>query len=442
MKRLITWMLLLGLLVSPGMAAGEPVSEKHDVFDVYDLSVEAGGWMGAAVPLLSGLLLTSEANLPEAAENTGLSDGTGFWNARAVFPTGKGHLAFISYDADPEPSSVSSWPFWPRTALPEANEIYVYHVNRAGDQIYRSVSLSAPLSWEDLDCMILTLDGEAAPGDPVLTDGGELAGVIAAEYAEGWNRYVAVSAQGIMSLMVQLYTQPGAGKWTDQPEEGFSVTAAGNQVTFDWSGVRKEAPEGKNVWLVVLDTGNDYLNYVRADGEKTNHTMLLTPGRTYVSGLVVSGETPAVIPEQYAVTALPEAEPLTEYGFRPVLTTLAFSENGESMTERIEEPVRTITPEELRAGSVHFYSWSVYETAEKREDTLLITLTTPDGINFQYPSGWIYDPAYMAEDIWSVPLKTAGFLEALEKKGYPFGTYQMAFYVGGRLADSFVFEIK
>ena len=308
--------------------------------------------------------------------------------------------------------------------------------------MYPSVSGGAPLTWEEADCMILTLSGAAAPGDPVLTDGNELAGMIVAEYAEGSNRYIALTAQGILSLMVQMYAMPGEEGWSDGPEEGYTVTVESNRVTFDWSGVKAEVPEGEHLWLVVLDTANDYLNYVPADQEQQACTMLLTPGRTYLSGLTVSAGTPSTVPEKYAVTALPEAEPLREHDFRPVMTTLALSENGETITERISEPVRTITADGLRAEGMHFYSWSVYTVAEQLEDTLLITMTMPDGTNYRFASGWVYDPSYMSEDIWSLSLQAMGFTEALEKEGYPEGTYQVAFYVGGKLADSFTFEVR
>ncbi len=441
MKKTVAWLMAV-LLLFPCLVSGEEaVREKHDVYDLYALGGERYEWTGAAVPLMSGLALTSLANLPERVENTGLSDGTGFWNATMVYPMAEGHTAFVFFDLEAAGSDVEPWPLTARTDLWNARDLYVLHGSSAGDRLFPAVSAGAPLTWEGADCMILTLSGAAAPGDPVLTDGNELAGMIVAEYAEGSNRYIAMTAQGILSAMVQLYAMPGAG-WTDGPEEGYTVTVESNRVTFDWSGVKAEAPEGEHLWLVVLDTANDYLNYVPADLEQRSCTMLLTPGRTYLSGLTASAGTPSMVPERYAVTALPEAEPLTEHDFRPVLTTLARSENGETITERISEPVRTITAEELRAAGMHFYSWSVYTVAEQTEDTLLISLTMPDGTNYRFASGWIYDPSYMEEDIWSLSLESMGFSEALEKNGYAAGTYEVAFYVGGKLADSFTFEIR
>ena len=422
-----------------GVAAGK---EKHDVFDIYDLSGELYVWKGTALPLLPGVLLTSAANLPAETEHIGLSDGNGMWEARAVLPLFQGRTAFILFDAETEPPAVTPWPLMVSRSPTAARDIYVYHVTGAGDRIYRSVSGISPQGPEDADGMVLMLKAEAAPGDPILTDGGELAGMITAEYAEGEYRYSAVSAQGILNLLAQLYSLNENDGFTSCPDEGFEVTREENRVTFDWSGVQKETEEGQRLWLVIQDTGNDYFNYLPADEETRNCTMLLTPGRTYLSGLVVSPEKPVTLPDRFAVTTLPEAEKLTAHAFSAVKTGLILAEGAESISAPMEKTTAEITPEDLQSGKVHFYSWTTYTVAEKAEETLLISLTGPDGMNYRYGSGWIFDPAYMAEDIWSLPLGTMGFIEALERKGFPPGSYRMTFYVGGKEADSFAFLLK
>ena len=237
-----------------GVAAGK---EKHDVFDIYDLSGELYVWKGTALPLLPGVLLTSAANLPAETEHIGLSDGNGMWEARAVLPLFQGRTAFILFDAETEPPAVTPWPLMVSRSPTAARDIYVYHVTGAGDRIYRSVSGISPQGPEDADGMVLMLKAEAAPGDPILTDGGELAGMITAEYAEGEYRYSAVSAQGILNLLAQLYSLNENDGFTSCPDEGFEVTREENRVTFDWSGVQKETEEGQRLWLVIHDTGNN-----------------------------------------------------------------------------------------------------------------------------------------------------------------------------------------
>ena len=167
-------------------------------------------------------------------------------------------------------------------------------------------------------------------------------------------------------------------------------------------------------------------------------TLPLPPGRTYIVGVEATAQTPDSLPEHSVSFTIPQAERLTEYGFRPVLTAVAETpENGGQPV-----PVTEVTEEMLRSGRVYFYSHSAYEVTEQVEKTLLVTLTDPDGCNYVYESTWIYLPECMQEDIWQVSLQEVGLTAALDRNGYPAGIYRMAYYVGGDLADELEFELK
>ena len=73
--------------------------------------------------------------------------------------------------------------------------------------------------------------------------------------------------------------------------------------------------------------------------------------------------------------------------------------------------------------------------------TLLVSLTAPDGSNYRYESGWYYDPSVMEKDEWYTLLSETTLLDMLNANGYPQGTYEMAMYIEGKLADSFSFEL-
>ena len=73
---------------------------------------------------------------------------------------------------------------------------------------------------------------------------------------------------------------------------------------------------------------------------------------------------------------------------------------------------------------------------------LLITLTDPEGQNYRYVSGWIYDPSYMDDDTWAVSFAETDLLNMLNESGYPAGTYELAMYIGGKLADTCTFSLK
>ena len=188
----------------------------------------------------------------------------------------------------------------------------------------------------------------------------------------------------------------------------------------------------------MADSLNTYMTYYPVTEEETSFQMVLTPGRTYVSGFVRDSEVPNGYPERMAVTILPEAEPLTDHQFHSVLCCLAEgSEDADLPT-----PVTEITEDFLRSGKAYFYSSSTYEVTETQEETLLITLTTPSGENLRYVSGWVYDPEFMADDTWAVSMEETGLLDLLNLDGYPAGTYELAFYVGGKLGDRITFELK
>ena len=48
----------------------------------------------------------------------------------------------------------------------------------------------------------------------------------------------------------------------------------------------------------------------------------------------------------------------------------------------------------------------------------------------------------MANDAWSVPFEETGLLDMLNANGYPKGVYLLTYYIGGKLADVYTFELK
>ena len=436
--------LLAGLLIClTAVGLGEE-AVRHGLFDLYDIGAESAGWNGIAIPLAPGFLVTAGTAAPERAETLGLSDGSWLWDAETLVRPGERWTAFIVFDAETVAPDLSYWTLYDGAL--DASGLSVLTGNSSGDRLNRSVDTLANVRWQGLDCLLVTLSGDALPGSPILTEGNQLAGMILAEYAEGRNRYLALTADEIYAQALETIQLLAA---EDNPlilgedgQEGFVVTVEGNRVTFDWSGMPEEPlAEGEHLYLVVLDMGNDYLNYVEATEGMTSSSMLLAPGRTYLSGMLVSESAPVTVPTAYTVTEMPvEAEPLTEYGFQPLLTALVKAETVKD--GELPEPVTSLTLEELRSGGYAFYSASTYEVTERQDETLLVTLLLPDGTCCRYESGWFYDPAYAELDAWYVSLEEAGFLDDMVMKDDLKGTCRMAYYVGGKLADEFAFEIR
>ncbi len=433
--------LLLTVTASPAEEQ-EAADVMYGVFDLYDMNGETAVWTGVGIPVLPGLVILPEINMPENGEGLMLMDDSGMWEPEIIISIPGTHVAFISFDAETTIPKISPWPMMNVPGLPDPGQIYVYDTNASGDKLFRSVSAVTPLTWEGMDCMTLTLSGSVHPGAPVLTEGNELTGMILAECSEGVNRYIALTVTAIYSLVFRLSDAVGELSTDMAAPEGFTVTPEKNRVTFDWSKVSITPSEGMNLYLVVADAENDYINFGSADTGETSGTMLLTPGRTYLSGLLESATAPNELPKGLAVTELPEAEKLTAHGFKPVMTALVRSESGDPLADKSPEAFKTVTAEDLKNGYIFFYSHSSYDVTEEMQDTLLISMETPDGMDYRYVSGWIYSPSYEQEDIWATSMTDLGFARVIENKNYMAGEYRISYYVGGDLADSFTFAIQ
>lgn len=440
--------LFFALLLAFAAAAGaeeaetEPAREP-ELYDLWD-SGESMTWISTAVPVSDGVLIVPASVLPEKQDQLVVSDGNKVWEAKAVLPDKSGLLATILFDAEKEELQKGFWPFLPYGESVSASACTVRFGDELGSRINRRVLSASFQTLQGNSCWLLSLSGSAAVGSPVLTQDGQLAGIIVAEYAEGENRYLSFSAEEIVRVLANvsdlLANLPGWGN----PPEGFRITAEKNLVTIDWKDVRlPEKKEGESVWLVVMDAGNIYLSYFQAETEAKQIKLVLTPGRTYMAGITVSANAPDDIPQEYGVIFLPQAKRLTDYNFESKVCAVAEAPESGVSEGNPPVPVQEVTEELLRSGRAYFYSTSTYEVTEDISNkSLLITLTDPDGQNYRYESLWVYSPEYMKEDTWYVSLAESRLTAALDRKGYPKGIYRIAFYVDGDLADSVIFELK
>jgi hypothetical protein len=447
MKRLLGLLAVLVLIVSCAWAenAVEATEDSRDadLLDIWQMDGENRRWITAAVQAMDGMLVTSPATLPERTDGLTVSDGQKEWEVEAVIPDSTGAVAMVFYDTSRNLPAKSAWPMMAYGDSVQASTCTVRSGDETGGRTDTKVLSAASLQWRNSRVLLLNLEDKVSPGTAVLNARGELVGVVFAEYAEGLNRVLAMPVEEIVRCM----TEAGdllihLGSWGDPPE-GFRVTADRNFVTIDWSGMTlPEKTEGENLYLVIADLANDYLNFYPAETKTRNFSAILTPGRIYVSGILASAQSPSDLPEHFEVTVVPPAQKLTEYGFHPILTAVA-EMPADAKDGDAPMPVTEVTEELLRSGRAYFYSASAYEVEEQIEGkTLLVTLTDPQGNVYRYESSWMYAPEYMKEDIWFIPLTESGLIWSLNQDGYPKGEYQMAYYVEGELADSFTFEIQ
>lgn len=437
-KRMLLLLAALLLVFSCSFAEETRPSE---LLDLWDYGAESPVWISSAVPVTEGIAMISTASLPENTDQLVVSDGVNFWEVHAVIPDRDGRLATVCFDEDEtKPCRYTAWPFlFPRDNL-QVSDCIVRDADEWGSRINRGVLGAEEVVRNGEPCCLLTLTGPVSPGSPVLGTDGRLLGIITAEWAEGVNRYLAALPETLaVSLTDAAMLLDGVPGWGEAPE-GLTVTLRKNLAIIDWSEMTlPEKAEGESLYLLLVDSGNGYFNYVPAETNIRTVSYLLTPGRLYFAGIVASAGAPDSVPAEYKCFSVPRVKPLTDYGFRPLVTAIA----EEQEKGKAPVPVTEVTEELLRSGRAFFYSSSTYRVTEKVEGkSLLVSLTDPQNMNYRYESSWLYGPEYMENDTWYISLEDTGLFSFLEDSGYPKGVYRMAYYVDGDLADSFEFELK
>ena len=442
MKKLLALLLALTMLITAGTVFAE-TGGTPDLYDLYDPTGNGRTWVGTAIPITDGVAITSPIGMPETVKDLEIWDGTNYRKISETLSTADGKVLVLLHETDGAKPGIPAFDFVDYGVSVPAGELLVRSGDWMRSRVNRAVYDLTPITWNNREAMVMTLSGDTAIGSPLITADGRLAGMITAEYAEGVNRYVALSISEITRSLeeaIDILAHPVE----DNRLEGYTVTVQGNEVVFDWSNVKlPEAPEGERLYHIVADAESSYLTYMEVTGDVTHTTMLLTPGRTYISGFAPFAGNPDDLPDQAAVTSLPEAEPLTENGFKSLVFAIAEMPSDEDAKNGVMPvPAAEITETLLRSHKACVFSSTTYSVDAMTENhSLLIALTAPDGSNYRYESGWYYDPSIMEKDEWYTSLDDTGLLEMLDESGYPEGIYEMAMYIDGKLADSFSFTL-
>ena len=444
MKKALVLLLALLLACAAFARAEETAAKEPDLFDLWDCSGTEKAWLASAVPITEGVLLTSWSVIPENTDHLEVSDGKETWKVEAVMPDSTGLVATVFFEPGDRKPRWGTWSLLPFGSSVSAGSCTVRWGDEWGSRINRRVLSAAPLVLDGIRFLLLALPEQVPLGAPVLTAEGELAGIVAAYYAEGDNRVLLLPADELARVLTEASEKLGGMPGFGDAPEGFLVKADKNLVTFDWTDmVLPERTENQTLYLIVVDAQNSYLNFFPAEKEERTHTMLLTPGRVYMAGIMACESTPDRAPDRFAVVVVPPADKLTAFGFRSVVCAVAEAPEGGVTDDNPPVPVTEVTEELLRSGRAYFYSTSTYRVTENLPDnTLLVTLTDPEGGNYRYESSWIYGPEYMENDTWYIPLTDSGLLSGLDRNGYPRGVYRLDFYVNGEHADTVAFELK
>ena len=444
MKKLLAMILALSMMCTAGAAFAE-TSWTPDLYDLYDQQNDGLVWVGTAIPITGGVAITSPVGLPEKTTELEIWDGAAYRKVSGMLTTADGKVLVLLHETDGGKPGFPAYDFAESGTVPPADNLIVRSGDWMRSRVNRAVYDATAITWNNREALLMTLSGDTPIGSPVITWDGALVGIVTAEYAEGVNRYVALTVSEITKSLEEAVRllEESEGIVESRPE-GYEITVQDNTVTFDWS--RMELPqvaEGEKLYHIVADSESSYLTYMEVTEEIIRTTMLLTPGRTYISGFAGFAGVPDDLPEQVAITTLPEARPMTDYDFKSLAFTLAEIPDAEGIRKgEMPTPVTEVTEEFLRSGKACFYSATSYNVDREVDNcSLLVTLTDPEGSNYRYESGWYYDPTIMQKDEWYTSMDDSGLLEMLNGNGYPAGTYEMAMYIDGKLADSFSFTL-
>ena len=198
MKKTLSLILTLVILLTAlpfafAEETGENAEQRTaDLFDLWDYGGESLTWIGFAVPVSEGILMSSPVVLPDNAENLAVSDGREYWEAKMVLRDKDDAVSLVFFDPAEKKARYGFWPLLPYGENVPASSCYVRYADGMGSRINRSVLSAEAGIWKGRRSYILSLTDPVPAGSPVLTPDGQLAAVVIAEWAEGVNCVLAL----------------------------------------------------------------------------------------------------------------------------------------------------------------------------------------------------------------------------------------------------------
>ena len=100
MKKILALLLALLLTAAVTAGSGEEETAAPGMFDLYAMDGETPVWLGTAVSLYDGILMTADIVLPESLTHLVITDGRNVWDAEAAAPDRAGLAVTILYDTE------------------------------------------------------------------------------------------------------------------------------------------------------------------------------------------------------------------------------------------------------------------------------------------------------------------------------------------------------
>ena len=313
-----------------------------------------------------------------------------------------------------------------------------------------SATVSGPVTWHGMDCLLAECDQPATLGSGLLDPEGNLIGIAVSEWLEAPDTYVILNAEGLSSSLLQSISDTGVPSFEGSviaPEE-YDVTAKGVWITVDLSDYLSQHPlEGGICYIGCGDTANPYFSYaeVREADDRTVHFSAV-PGHTYQVKAMIFGTEDSVhftLEDAQQVSML-EEPPYRAYSYEDRelwLGTLPTGTPAEDLTlaEKLDTIDLSVLQDEAR--ELYLQARTVYSVAEQVEYDLLTVLTTPEGWTFCQPGGFWLMPELQQEDDWHCNLSPLfrSYLQYAEK--YAEGEYRVTYYFDGMPVNQISFEL-
>ena len=441
MKRLLMLLLCLALLPLPALAAEAAQPSVFLLTSVHEAGEETV--LGSGLLMLEGDELLTSAPIPEALETV-----------RAYAPDGKVYEALFSIPGEQGVQMLilygeSTLPFAGVARMDGANGMLV-GVTEKGLRYSAPAENVTRTTFEGHDAWLVSAKEPLLPGAALVDMNGDVFGVTVADWGEGEARYVAVTGDAFVAILMGESGTADADsddEWLTDVQFSYDAGA----LTVDWSGCEIDGLSEDSAFTMYFeDVKNTYVSYVTGNSEKTSMSIVTVPGREYrfwVRHSHGAAESGVARPEVKAMTyTVPELGTLTEYGFTDE-SYLAWTRVDETPDATAELPkLEFISADSLRNPDIRLYLQVInsYTVDAEIERDMVYTLHTPEDYMFFIGAGYIFGPDYMERDVWNADI-TSMFDDYLAYNGtgvFAPGEYTVSYVIGGQWAGGFSFTLK
>ena len=221
-------------------------------------------------------------------------------------------------------------------------------------------------------------------------------------------------------------------------EDALQVSWDAGILTVDFTALKDQGP----LTVYVQDGGNSFFTRSTPwEGDEKDSPVrkfIGVPGRSYdIWAENARGE---IAETSFAV---PDAEKLDRYSYTDEDVFVTAVPEGTEVTGTERLPEHELTEEVLFGGgwAIYLQVTSHYAVEEEVRESLLIVLTTPDGMCIAEYAGFIYGPDFMDNDVWNGEITELFRSYAQYGAGISSGTYLVSYYIGGDLAGAASFTI-